>query len=106
MFKVAKLFILLNIRFIMRFSDWEVLDEVKQKEIAKKLLNSERGIYLLSKALSLSIIVLEDDRENNNGEDFDEMKILRDSLFPVWWYLNMGKEDFYKLKKGVDDGNN
>ena len=70
----------------------EVGEEKRQEERNRQFVNSFRGGYILGQALHIAIPILEamEYPENSNIED---MKYLRDNLFPLYSEVHRAVEE-------------
>jgi len=84
----------------MKPEGWDKLSKAKKLLIAKGLLNSERGSYLISQALhharKTMSKVPERQREVSNIED---MEILEEIFFPIFKSVLLSQEEIKKMRK-------
>ena len=76
----------------MKPRNWDKLSQNMKKRIALQLLQSMRGSYLISQALSIAIEQMKKVeppyREESNIQD---MEMLLETLFPIYPILKGGK---------------
>lgn len=75
----------------MKPENWDSLSEEEKIKIAKNLLNSMRGNYIVSQALYKAIEIMKKEKypETSNIED---MEMLRETFFRIF-------TDFEKMEK-------
>ena len=87
----------------MKPSNWNQLLMQEQKEYARKLLNSVRGIYIVGQALAVAIQTMKK-KKHPETSNIEDMEMLGESLFHLGYSitnLNRGPLRKPKTKKAV-----
>ena len=84
----------------MKPKNWDKLSQSKKKEIALQLLQSARGSYLISQALSIAVEQMRKVepkyREESNIQD---MEMLLETLFPMYVVVRKSEDEFGRERR-------
>ena len=76
----------------MKPNNWKKLSQVKKEVVARELLNSVRGQYIISQALVKAVEVMKSETNYPEVSNIEDMEILL-TLFPIF----SGLEKAHKL---------
>jgi len=81
----------------MKPNNWDKLSQSAKKQVALQLLQSFRGSYVISQALSIAVEQMKKIeppyREESNIQD---MEMLLETLFPMYSAVKRAEEEFRK----------
>lgn len=83
----------------MKPDDWDELEEKQQKDMALELFSSMRGKYIISQALTVAIDEMKKvDDTHKEVSNIEDMEMLRDTLFPLYYITQQAEVQWRKQK--------